>query len=53
MVDLLVLARRQRVRGRAVRLRQPNPQVKSMIEAVGLHRLPGVTVDGLAAAFVY
>jgi hypothetical protein len=53
MVDLLVLARRQRVRGRAVRLRHPNPQVKSMIHGVGLHRLPGVTVEGLTAAFVY
>jgi anti-anti-sigma regulatory factor len=45
MVDLLVLARRQRVRGRAVRFRQPQPQVKAMIEGAGLHRLPGVTVD--------
>lgn len=60
MVDLAVLARRQRVRGLAVRLRHPNPQVKAMIEGVGLHRLPGVTVDvpratvdGLAAEFVY
>jgi hypothetical protein len=53
MVDLLVLARRQRVRGRAVRLRHPNPQVKSMIVGVGLHRLPGVTVDSRAAEFAY
>jgi anti-anti-sigma regulatory factor len=60
MVDLLALARRQRVRGRAVRFWHPQPQVKALIEGVGLHRLPGVTVDvrriatdGLAAEFVY
>jgi len=48
MVDFAVIARRQRVRGRAVRLRNPQPQVKAVIEIVGLHRLPGVSLEGLA-----
>lgn len=52
MVDLAVLARRQRVRGRAVRLWNPQPQVKAVIEVVGLHRLPGVSVGGLAPALI-
>lgn len=46
MVDFAVLARRQRVQGRWLRLRDPQPQVKAVIEVVGLHRLPGVTLDG-------
>jgi anti-anti-sigma regulatory factor len=42
MLDLAVLARRLRVRGRAVFLHKPQPQVKTLIEVMGLHRLPGV-----------
>jgi len=53
MVDLAVLARRKRVKGRKVRLRDPQPQVKAVIEGVGLHRLPGVRVEGAAPAFVF
>lgn len=50
MVDLAVLARRQRVRGRQLRLRDPQPQVRAVIEVVGLHRLPGVDLLGIAPA---
>jgi anti-anti-sigma regulatory factor len=53
MVDLAVLARRQRVQGRELRLRDPQPQVKAVIEGVGLHRLPGVRLEVGAPAFVY
>jgi len=30
------------VRGREVFLHKPQPQVKNLIEVMGLHRLPGV-----------
>jgi len=50
MVDLAVLARRQRVRGHELRLRDPQPQVRAVIEGVGLHRLPGVQLEHAAAA---
>jgi anti-anti-sigma regulatory factor len=49
MVDLAVLARRQRVNGWKLRLRDPQPQVRAVIEGVGLHRLPGVRLEGQSA----
>ncbi len=51
MVDLAMVARRLRNHGRGIRLRGARPQVHTLIEVVGLHRLPGVRVDGPAAAF--
>jgi anti-anti-sigma regulatory factor len=45
MLDLAALARRQRARGRALRLRHPQPQIMTLIELVGLHRLPGVKLE--------
>ncbi len=45
MLDLAVLARRLRVRGRAVLLHKPQPQIRTLIEVVGLHRLPGVRLE--------
>jgi anti-anti-sigma regulatory factor len=45
MLDLAVLARRLRVRGRAILLHKPQPQVKTLIEVMGLHRLPGVRLE--------
>jgi anti-anti-sigma factor len=45
MLDLAVLARRLRVRGRALLLRRPQPHVKTLIEIAGLHRLPGVRLE--------
>jgi anti-anti-sigma regulatory factor len=50
MLDLAALARRLRIQGCALRLREPQPQVWSVIEIVGLHRLPGVTVEDTARA---
>ncbi len=50
MVDLAVLARRQRVQGRKLWLRDPQPQVRAVIVGVGLHRLPGVKFEGAAPA---
>jgi anti-anti-sigma regulatory factor len=51
MLDLAMIARRLRRHGRALLLRGAQPQIKILIELVGLHRLPGVRVEGPAAAF--
>jgi anti-anti-sigma regulatory factor len=51
MVDLAMLARRLRAHGRAILLRGAQPQIRTLIELVGLHRLPGVRFDGPAPAF--
>jgi anti-anti-sigma factor len=45
MVDLAVLAQRLRAHGRAVRLRGPQPQIRTLIELVGLDRQPAVAVE--------
>ncbi len=45
MVDLAFVARRRRERGRTVRLRGAHPQIATLIELVGLHRLDGVLVE--------
>lgn len=50
MLDLAVLARRLRTHGRTVRLCGAQPQIQTLIEAVGLHRLPGVKMQGPATA---
>ena len=49
MLDLAVLARRLRARGRMLRLRDPQPQILALIEYTGLHRLPGIAVEGAPA----
>ena len=46
MLDLAMVARRLRTRGRALRLRNAQPQIVKLIELMGLHRLPGVRLDG-------
>jgi anti-anti-sigma regulatory factor len=46
MVDLAMLSRRLRRHGKALLLREAQPQVVVQIKKVGLHRLPGVQVDG-------
>jgi anti-anti-sigma factor len=46
MVDLAVLAQRLRAEGLRVRLRRPQPQVRTLIELVGLDRQPAVAVEG-------
>ena len=50
MLDFAVLARRLRAEGRSVVLRDAQPQVATLIEMVGLHRLPGVRVEGPSPA---
>ena len=44
MIDLAVLAQRLRARGRTLSLSDPKPHVRQLIELVGLHRLPSVSV---------
>jgi anti-anti-sigma factor len=46
MLDLAILARRLRISGRRLYVRNAQPQVWRVIEVVGLHRLPGVVADG-------
>lgn len=53
MLDLAVLGRRLRVSGCTLRLRNPQPSVMTVIEVVGLHRLPGVKLEGSAPALAY
>ena len=48
MLDLAALARRLRVHGCMLRLRDPQPLVRAVIVQVGLHRLPGVNLEGSA-----
>ncbi len=49
MLDLAALSQRLRRRGRALLLVGAQPQIMSLIEAVGLHRLPGVRLAGTSA----
>lgn len=50
MIDLAVLARRLRACGRAILVRGAQPQIMTLIELVGLHRLPGVRIEGPSRA---
>ena len=50
MLDLAVLARRLRAKGREILLRAPQPQVMALIKHVGLHRLPAVRFEGISPA---
>jgi anti-anti-sigma regulatory factor len=50
MLDLAMLARRLRVNGRAISLYGAQPQIRTLIELVGLHKLPGVVLDGPTTA---
>jgi anti-anti-sigma regulatory factor len=51
MIDLAVLAQRLRAQGRTLWLAGAQPNIRTLIETVGLHRLPAVRVDGVQAAF--
>jgi anti-anti-sigma factor len=48
MLDLAMVVRRLRRSGRRMFVCGAQPQVQRVIETVGLHRLPGVSVDGFA-----
>ena len=50
MLDLAALVRRLRFRDRMVLLRGAQPQIIALIEEVGLHRLPGIRLEGPAPA---
>jgi anti-anti-sigma regulatory factor len=50
MLDFAMLARRLRTHGRALKIRGAQPQIRTLIEIVGLHRLPGVKLEGPATA---
>lgn len=45
MLDLAMLSRRLRRTGRAIRLRGAQPQILTLIEMMGLSRLPGVRLE--------
>ena len=45
MLDLAMLARRLRAHGRFILLRDAQPQIRTLIELVGIHRLPGVELE--------
>ncbi len=44
MIDLACLAQRLRAHGMTLSLRHPQPHIHTLIELVGLHRLPAVLV---------
>jgi anti-anti-sigma regulatory factor len=44
MLDFMMVARRLRKAGRQLTLRGAQPDISVLIEYVGLHRLPGVTI---------
>ena len=51
MIDLAVLAQRLRAQGRTLWLKGARPNIRTLIETVGLHRLPAVRLDGPLPAF--
>ncbi len=50
MLDLAMLARRLRARGRSLLLCGAQPQIRTLIQMVGLHKLPGIELQGSARA---
>jgi anti-anti-sigma factor len=51
IVDLACLAQRLRARGVTLWLAHPQPNIRTLIETVGLHRLPAVRIDAAKPAF--
>jgi anti-anti-sigma regulatory factor len=45
MLDFVTLARRLRVQGLTLALRDPQPQIDALLELVGLDRVPGVLIE--------
>jgi len=45
MLDFVTLARRLRVQGFELALRNPQPQIAALLELVGLDRVPGVRIE--------
>jgi anti-anti-sigma factor len=51
MIDLACLAQRLRAHGRTLWISGAQPNIRTLIETVGLHRLPAVRVDGVQPAY--
>jgi|SRR5215212_9696958 len=51
MLDFVTLARRLRVQGFALELRNPQPQIAALLELVGLDRVPAVRIEQSEPAF--
>ena len=51
MIDLAVLAQRLRAQGRTLWLSGAQPNIRTLIETVGLDRLPAVRLDGPLPAY--
>jgi anti-anti-sigma regulatory factor len=45
MLDFVTLARRLRVQGFTLALRDPQPQIAALLELVGLDRVPDVRIE--------
>jgi anti-anti-sigma regulatory factor len=45
MLDFVTLARRLRVQGHTLALRDPQPQIAALLELVGLDRVPAVRIE--------
>jgi anti-anti-sigma regulatory factor len=52
MLDFVTLARRLRVQGYTLVLRNPQPQICALLELVGLDRVPSVRIDRPEPVFV-
>ena len=46
MIDLACLAQRLRAQGRTLWLNGARPNIRTLIETMGLHRLPAVRLEG-------
>lgn len=51
MLDFVTLARRLRVQGLELALRDPQPQIAALLELVGLDRVPGVRIERSAPVY--
>ncbi|MBS1871370.1 MAG: STAS domain-containing protein [Actinobacteria bacterium] len=51
MLDFVTLARRLRVQGFTLALRDPQPQIAALLELVGLDRVPGVHIERSEPAY--
>jgi len=51
MIDLAILAQRLRAQGRTLWLSGARPNIRRLIETVGLHRLPGVRLAGVQRVY--
>ena len=52
MIDLACLAQRLRAQGRTLWLSGAQPNVRQLIETMGLHRMPAVRLAGAGGAAV-